>query len=251
MSHFAPIFALGWNELFTVVVFVIVVLSSVISQFLNKQKQGERPQRPQRGPVPGEPVAMGGNQPRKPRAEALGDEIGDFLRRAAQGGQRPAQGGQRPAQARPVQGGMPPRPVQPRPAQVRSSRPRAPVPRRAQAPVQAEIIEPARPPVGQGLSQQVDRDINTSDIARHASGLGAETRQATTKLDKRVHESFDRQLGSLSQKSKTPAEEPQTGPDDALPITSAAGLGALLGDAESLKQAIILNEILQRPAQRW
>ena len=36
-----------------------------------------------------------------------------------------------------------------------------------------------------------------------------------------------------------------------MPATSAAGFAALLADADSIRQAIILNEILQRPEHRW
>jgi hypothetical protein len=36
-----------------------------------------------------------------------------------------------------------------------------------------------------------------------------------------------------------------------IPITSAAGLAALLASTESVRQAIVLNEILHRPEERW
>ncbi len=241
MSQFAPLFAMDLEKIIPIIIFAIVVLSSIVSQFLAKQRQQQGGRRPQRGPMD---ELQAGGQPGRPQARkpaALEDEIGDFLRRAARGGQQP------PQQARPPQASLPPRPVQARPKPSRPSRPRAPVPRRAQQPLAAEIVDPARPPVGQGLSEQIARDINTADIARHAGALGKETSQATAKLEHQIHEKFDHQLGDLQrQPQATPAE-----PEATLPITSAAGLSALLSDAESLKQAIILNEILQRPDHRW
>ena len=248
MIQIAPVIAVDLETIFSIVVFIIVVVSSIISQAFNKQKQGEqkpRPQQrpqPQQRPLPGKPVA--GNQPAKPRAEALGDEIGEFLRRAAQGGQPQPQQAQpqRPAQAP----GLPPRP-----ARARSARPQPPVPRHQVKPIAAELVDPPRRPVGEGLAQQVQKDINTSDITRHADQLGAETRQATTKLDRQIQESFGHQVGSLGAQTAPTAQRPTAEPEQVFPTTSAAGFAAMLSDAESLKQAIIINEILQRPAHRW
>ncbi len=249
MSQFAPLFAMDLEKIIPIIIFAIVVLSSIVSQFLAKQRQQQGGRRPQRGPMD---ELQAGGQPGRPQARkpaALEDEIGDFLRRAAKGGGRQQPQAPPPQQARPPQASLPPRPVQARPKPSRPSRPRAPVPRRAQQPLAAEIVEPARPPVGQGLSAQVARDIDTADIARHAGALGKETSQATAKLEHQIHEKFDHQLGDLQHQPQ--ATQPEAAQESALPITSAAGLSALLSDAESLKQAIILNEILQRPDHRW
>ena len=35
------------------------------------------------------------------------------------------------------------------------------------------------------------------------------------------------------------------------PQTAAAGLAAMLADAQGIRQAILINEILQRPTDRW
>lgn len=254
MSQFSPLFAWDMGSVLSFVVFAIVVLASVVSQFLAKQREqqqgGRRPERGPREVGPMDEMQGGGRQRGRPQAQkpaALEDEIGEFLRRAAKGGgqQRPAQ------QARPAQAGLPPRPVQARPKQSRPARPRAPVPRRAQPPLAAEIVEPTRPPLGQGLGQQVARDISTADIARRAGELGQKTRQTAAKLDRQIHETFDHQVGTLQRRSNASSAEPKAARESTLPITSAAGLVAILSDAESLKQAIILNEILQRPAHRW
>lgn len=253
MIQFAPLLAFGGQEFIGIAIFVIVTLASVISQYLAKQKEQQAGRRPRREPM--DEIQAGG-QPARPQGRkpvALEDEIGDFLRRAAKGDvQRPARQARPQQQARPAQAGLPPRPAQTRAKPRRPARPRAAVPRRAQPPVTAEIVEPARPPVGQGLSEQIARDINTADMSRRTSTLGKETRQATTKLDRKLHKTFDHQLGSLqSQTAETQAAESQAAREPALPITSAAGLSVLLSDVESLKQAIILNEILQRPDHRW
>lgn len=248
MSQFAPLLALGAQEIITFVVFAIVMLASVISQFLAKKREQQAERRPERRPMevnPMDEMQAGGQQPgpqqlSRPQAKkpvTMEDEIGDFLRRAARGGdQQPAK--PRPAQqARPAQANLPPRPAQSRP---KPARPRAPVPRRAQPPLTAEIVDPVRPPVGQGLGKQFTRGINTADITRHANELGNQTRKM-----------FDHQVGNLQHLSDAAKTENEAASEPMLPLTSAAGLGALLSDADSLKQAIILNEILQRPAHHW
>lgn len=271
MTHAAPLLA-DIETLLMVVVFVIVSLSSVISQILAKKREQqekagrrERPLPPADGPVIGDPMAgrpaagapLPGGQPQKPRIESLGDEIAEFLRRAAENAQgRPREGA---APGRPAQAGLPPRPVQsqrPRPQQARPAPPQPPIPRRAQQPLQAEIVEPARRPLGQELPQQAARDISSSDIARRGRELGEETRQASAKLEQEIKKTFAHQLGSIAPKAgATTAPSAQTKPAETAELTfsrtSAAGFAALLSDAESLKQAIVINEILQRPVHRW
>jgi hypothetical protein len=247
MSQYLPIFAFGGQELIGIAVFVIIVIIQIVSQFLSKQReQQDQQRRPDRRPREVEPMdemqagLPQGQQPGRPQVKKpvrIEDEIGEFLRRAARGG------GERPAQPRPQQ--------QTRPKPAPPVRPRASVPRQPQRPLRAEVVEPARPPVGQGLSDQVARDIDTTEIKRHLSELGKGTRLEAAKLESQIKEKFDRELGTLRREKKAAPEKPEETHETALPITSAAGLGALLSDTESLKQAIILNEILQRPAHRW
>ncbi|MBN2294226.1 MAG: hypothetical protein JXM70_17495 [Pirellulales bacterium] len=256
MIQFTPLLA-DMETLIGIAVFVIVTLASVFSNYLTKQREQQAGRRPRREAGPVGEIRAGGQQGEKP--VALEDEIGEFLRRAARGDvQRPAQQ-PRPAQqtrpqrlTRPAQAGLPPRPAQARPKPRQPQRPRVQVQRRVQPPVAAEIIEPARPPVGKGLSEQVARDINTAEIARRTSQLGKETRQATAKLDQEIHETFDHKVGNLQSRAmEGQPDVTETASGLALPATSAAGLSVLLSNTESLKQAIILNEILQRPSHRW
>ena len=69
-----------------------------------------------------------------------------------------------------------------------------------------------------------------------------------------LHEAFDHQLSSLagtpgdSAKAVEVAEPDQITP---LPSTAAAGLAAIFANADTVRQAILINEVLQRPEHRW
>ncbi|MBN1908190.1 MAG: hypothetical protein JW818_00490 [Pirellulales bacterium] len=237
------------GEIVGAVVFIIIAGVSILAQFLNNKQQQQRPQDPRQ---PGGALGPQAQHPQAPRPQALDDEIGDFLRRAAQnrGGQQPA-GGQAPRQVQPQFG---PRPqqvqpqLQPRPQQVRPQ----PRPALAQPVAQAQVVEPERPPVGEGLSDLVRKDVDTEAFTRRASQLGQTARLASREAEERLHETFDHDLGLLEKKVTGKKKTKKPAPASvALPPTSAAGFAALLHDADSLRHAVILSEILQRPEHRW
>ena len=118
------------------------------------------------------------------------------------------------------------------------------------SPVTAEVVETARTPVGQGLSQQIAKNIEAVETARRARGPAAKTRLPAAKLAMQTHQDIGSHLQAFAQKppARGKTAEPSEPP---LPATAAAGLAAMLGNAESLQQAIVINEILQRPLHRW
>jgi len=222
-----------WIEAVVTIVFLVVAGISAFAQFLAKQRELQRPPRPHNpARPPGGQPAPGGQLP----AGGLQDEIGEFLRRAAQ--QR--------GQARPAA-----RPVAPPPA----PRPSPPVQRRLAEPASAPA---ARRPVGEGVAEKVAEDLDTSAFRTRASQLGQETRQAAARVQERVHEAFDHELGQLAEEQQRRARKQKARKASAaavtaesLPPTSAAGFAALLANADNVRQAIVLNEILQRPEHRW
>ena len=90
-----------------------------------------------------------------------------------------------------------------------------------------------------------------SDVAARRTG-------AEDVMEDHLHDVFDHDLGMLDgtpgeSAEAARAEEAET-PDDRVspvPVTAAAGLAAILADATGLRQAILLNEIFQRPEHRW
>ncbi|MBN2022944.1 MAG: hypothetical protein JW809_09120 [Pirellulales bacterium] len=245
MIGLVPLLADGWAEAIGAIVILVVTGLSALGQFMARQREkaagaprpADRPMGPAAGPQPVQPARPA--PPVQPRRGALEDEIGEFLRRAAQ------QRGGQPQQADVAQ---------PRRVVAQQSRPQPPRTLRPSAqPVEAEIV---RGPVGEGVAQKVAKDLDTTEFKRRTAQLGQETRQAAARVEERLQHKFDHQLGQLAakpQKRRKPAapQAAAAAAADALPPTSAAGFAAILSDVDNVRQAIVLNEILQRPEHRW
>lgn len=250
MIRAGPLLAAGWGDLVPILIVLAFVLIPAIGQLLTKLLEAPKePAKPGRaGP------GAGPAGPRRPR-DAVEDEIGEFLRRAAerraeQAG-RPAQPPQRPRppEAPPRRLVEAPQPIAPPAA--------APLPGdRARAPVEVEVVEEVR--LGEGVRRHVQQYLSTEQIAERTARLGAEVGQTDERLQSHLHEKFDHQVGRLGRLPadlSVPADEGAGdsvfASGEAMPATAAAGFAALLADADSLRQAVVLNEILQRPAERW
>ncbi len=165
-------------------------------------------------------------------------DIEEFLRKAAERRKQAQQGGgqpaapQRPAQPAPV---PQQRPVAPPPAQRQPYSPPPTTPSRQppqRQPVEAEVVWSNR----ESVAAHVQAHISTRSIAEHASQLGQEVGLADDKLEQRLHEKFDHSVGTLGHLDTT--GEGATSGDDLL---------QLLRNPQSLRQAILLSEILKRP----
>ena len=174
----------------------------------------------------------------------MSDEIDDFIRRAAERRRQQGQGqGQRRA-ARPQQGqGQ----GQGKPSQrSRATRPNV---------VDAEVVSAE---VVDDVARQLGRPLDSQGFDQRAAQLGEETAQADDRLEARLHQTFDHQLGRLQQTSTAaPQATARSATDVAASVTTAAGnemLAFLVGALRSpqqVRQAIILSDILQRPEHRW
>lgn len=172
----------------------------------------------------------------------MSDEIDDFIRRAAERRRQQGQGqGQRRA-GRPQQGQGQGKPAQ---------RQRVPRPNVVDAEVvSAEVID--------DVARQAGRSLENQAFDQRAAQLGEETAQADDRLEARLHQTFDHQLGRLQQTSAAgPQATARSATDVAASVTTAAGneMLAFLVDAlrspQQVRQAIILSDILQRPEHRW
>lgn len=173
---------------------------------------------------------MGNQQrPEQPAATNVADEIDEFMRRAAQ--------------ARSKEVAKPVRRPQMRPA--------------VEKPVQAEVV--ADVPVGGQINKQVEKFLDTQEFSQRSTQLGGEVAQADKSIDQHLHQVFDHKVSKLE---SVPGEA-ATAPVVAVPIelteqslidipaTFATGLTDLLADPDSVRQAIVFNEILNRPVERW
>lgn len=196
----------------------------------------------------------------------MADEIEEFLRRAAM---RRAAAQQQAAQqqaAQQSQGFQLPANPPPPPAPFRSALQPTYV---DVEPVEVEVVYD-EPEVGSGVASQVTRDLDSRQFGESARHLGEEVGLADDKMDARLHRKFDHQVGHLrSTTAATPTvtagqsfDEARHGVAGAAPAgagdaaaqaagVSAAEIALLLRTPRNIRHAIIMNEILTRPEERW
>jgi len=198
MSGLVPLWAAGIQELIWVVVVVLFVIIQIGGQILAKGREAQK--RAARGGQPGGP-----NPPRK--ADALDDEIGEFLRRVAQ---RRAAGG-------PQQAGR--GPAEPPPRSPTPKRPRARKPQAAEKPIRAEVVR--EPSVGDRTEELVKEDLNTAEFNRWPSDLGQEVGHTDARVANRRRRT-GRPLGQHP-------EHPPGNPDQRNPPAARRPLGVRSG----------------------
>jgi hypothetical protein len=141
-------------------------------------------------------------------------------------------------------------------AQRRRAR-KLPTPRPPQPqPQDAEIIEAESVGLGGlrsgGLESRVAEDLDTSEFSERASHLGERVGKADDKMEARLQSKFDHQVGRLGGAASTDtAAEEEAAPETGGPAPSPGNLAQWLRSPDSLRQAIVLSEILERPEHRW
>lgn len=187
-------------------------------------------------------------------------DIEDFLKRAAER-RKQAQGGGSPARPAPPRA-APPRPAKPKPASAarrlsdEANTPtddpyatKAPkVAKPANVPVSAPRRKPpVAPPVArrESIEEHVRRAIVVTDVTENASHLAEEISLADERLEERL-ERFDHSMGSL--------EGSDTVTDDVTAKVEGPNISPVARDMiemfrnqKSIRQAILVNEILKRP----
>lgn len=150
-------------------------------------------------------------------------DIEDFLRKAAQ---RRAQAQQAANQAR----GGPQQPIQ-------RQRPPAPPNRDPDIVINAEVIDP----------QVVEQPLG-NQLSEGRTSLESRLEHTDEMVDAHIHEKFDHKLGSLTQQKKP---TPGAHTSDSNINRTASKLIQLIREPESLRAAILLKEVLERPEHRW
>jgi len=211
-----------WLRLAPAIIFFLVWLVNHLLSAGKAKPAGRPVQRAPMAPPRPQPVAPPANQSR------LASEIEDFLRRANE---------RRLEMAREAQSGAPPAP-----------RPRTmtpPIKRAPEAPVDVEVVEVGPP--GESVAAHVARRLANRQFEERGAHLADDILK--TDIDRKQHERqvFGHHVGMLKDTS-TSAENTAPVVPDALEVPTIA---ALLRSGPSVKQAIILNEILSRPEHRW
>lgn len=166
----------------------------------------------------------------------MAQDIEEFLRMAA------ARKKQQAAQQAPQNQAPQSQPPQ---QQTNQSRPR-PAQQNRQPDPDIFIIEEEPPAQISRLQSSIRTSVSTDDIAEHTSHLGDGVNQRHDITESRVQEKFDHNLGQLKKQDIT---EPSTvdhgtGVENPPDITMMLNL---IRNPNSLKQAIILKEIFDRP----
>lgn len=253
------LFAAPWNELVSVLVGLVFLVIWVINQINDaRKKQAAEVGRPVDVPLePMEAAApqagpLGGGQ-----ADPLRAQVDEFLRRAGQQPKPPA----------------PPRPARPTAkdeivvlldeSQVAPQRKTLSEKMReenrpgAAPPVPSAPPKDRRPqPPRRGGKQRktvadhVAERVGTASetFQKEVADLGSRVKQADAQFDVQLHQKFDHELSRFGDKSAA-ATSPPTAPAETK--SPASQIAAMLASADGVRQAVVLNEILNRPTDRW
>lgn len=227
-----PLAAVDWVKL---IIFAVVAIIWLINQLSNVIGNKAQPKKPPQVP-PGRP-----NQA-NPQAGQRGllDEVEQFLKEARKNVEQAQQTRTKPQPPAP-----PPRVKQPK--QPKKPKPAPPPPRRTLA------TEPALDDVerGSSVADHVKRHIDTSrfDSGRFDQRAGNLSRlQQTVDQDIGAHVKsvFDHEIGTLGGGS-TLGDAPKA----VVAPTPADQLVAMLRDPQGIRNAILMQEILRPPVERW
>jgi hypothetical protein len=118
----------------------------------------------------------------------------------------------------------------------------------------AEVIE-AEEVSGDDVADYVTRHLDSSKFSQRASRLGSDIKSSDEDIEAHLHQTFEHRLGQLGA-STTKAEDSVLDEEENAARTAAAAitrisLGAMLRSPQSLRNAIILSEVLNPPHHRW
>jgi hypothetical protein len=172
----------------------------------------------------------------------MNDEVENFLRRVAQMRAEAEQGKAQPRPAPPPK--QPPKRREPKPlpppARLVPARTEMPI----LQPVEVEVVDAELAVRGDNVGRHVaEHERRTEQIAEHARHLGEQVDLADDKLEAHLHDVFDHQLGRLK---KSNIEAGHQGRQAANDLT-ASQIQQMLLTPQSIRDAIILGEILRRP----
>jgi len=231
------------DALIKIGVFVVIVIGWIVRSIATQvaEKPVERPRPPQPQPrLPQQPRPQAPAQPAAQRPLDPAEEVAEFLRQA----QSRRSGAPRTTPAPPTRPAAKPAAS---PAPSRSQRkPTTPTPRSAaRTPLAPQSVPLERTgELGQGVGRHVQEHLSTAEFSERAS-RPTNVDVAEGANEARLKQVFSHRVGTLSDVTM-PA--PEDAPVLRQPVLN---LAALLADGNSLRQMIIVNEVLRRPVERW
>jgi hypothetical protein len=130
--------------------------------------------------------------------------------------------------------------------QQKQAQPKQPSQRLREVISEVEIVEPSPTMRQQGVAEHVRTHINTSEIAKHARNLGERIQNVDDAVAERLGSKFDRDFSKMDNRATiTDDGQNQTTRDDSSQI--ARELVQMLKSPATVRQAIVVSEILKRP----
>lgn len=238
--------AINLDDIIKIIIFGGGALIWIASQVVAAMKKQEQAAKPPPAHARPQPAA----KPRPKPADSLSDEIDKFLRRMTQ------DGGEEAAEVEVLEPAEPARP--------------APQQRPLAAPVPVEVVDvkPLHEPLTEELVEHVQQHIGASSFDEEVASLGQVTGHADERLESRLHHKFDHRVGSLADDQITQVADSineqeyqdfhdmPTAADkrqlaQAVSASQVSPVSEIFGSPESIRRAIIINEIFRRPEDRW
>jgi hypothetical protein len=220
MNLFIPLFA-DVGDVIRILVILLIFVVPVIGQLIAKIRQIPPPDK---RPLPPRPAPAN-----------MADQIEEFMRRAIQ---HPPE-----EQARPA---------------AQASRAEVVMASPAIEPIRAEAVDQSLGgPMGGQLSDHVKTYLDEQKFERREVDLGKEISQVDQAIGQHLRQVFDHRVSEMEPAKGAAAVAVAYEPPDLvgamanIPQTFATGLLDRVVDPDSLREAIILSEILQRPEERW
>jgi hypothetical protein len=222
MTPFEPLFAIDSETIKAVMVLAFLLISGLAKLF-SAMKGQQKPGMPKR-PAPNlQPAPV----PQKPRNDPLASEVDEFLRRAADRSR--SKGTRRAAEA-----------------MKSDAKPAA-------KPLAAKVVKERA--VGGQVTAHVNQYLDEQEFKRRTEQLGSEVAHIDTEIEQHLHKTFDHTIGNLAGVRGEAAVAPVAIESSEFAAADLAvadtGIYTLLSDPDSIRDAIILNEILRRPEERW
>jgi hypothetical protein len=206
------------EDLLKLIVPILFIVVWVISQIM-----GNREAKPAPRQGPARPPA----DPDAPKQIDLRKEIESFLKQAA-GGQEAIK------EAQVIEEVQPP----PRQRQGR------------EVPLEAEVLDDSatsgRLTTRHAVSSHVQQHLDTHELVDHAALLGADLEQTDERLEARLQATFDHNLGQFQN-----LEAASTAGSSQTVSLLAEEIFEVFRNPREVRLAIILNEVLNRPDDRW
>jgi hypothetical protein len=235
------------EEVLGALVGLIALVLWVIQRIAEATKDIKKQPANERQAIPQAAAAPGGQPPMGQQADPLRNQVEEFLRRA--GAQQPNQGPQQPRRPAPVQeievllddDALAERPRARVP--LRQSEPKAAV-ARSQKPPRKSVSPPKRKSLAERATERAA--ARAESLSKQVSQLGQRVISEDQQFDTQLKAKFDHTVGTLAGQTLPSSE--------LVPVetsTPAGQIAAMLANPDGVRQAIVLNEILRRPVDRW